>query len=126
MSDEPISEARLAGSVLDALWSRALEAWDDDKPHQALLEYALKNEKLPDLAGRYRSLKDDPARRERAQKRLDALVLAATQMLMTMKTPPPTKNPLWLNASAGLIIVTLLLFLAYAMMGGHLPLAVKH
>ena len=41
------------GAILDALWARVLEAWDDDKPHHALLEYALRAQKLPEVAGRY-------------------------------------------------------------------------
>ena len=113
-------------AVLEALWLHALTAWDDDKPHQALLEYALKAGKLPELAKRYRLVSDDPERGARAEQRLGALVVAATQLLMTSKMQPPTKNPLWLNASAALLFVTLLLFLAYAMLGGHLPSSVKH
>jgi hypothetical protein len=76
-------------AALDALWSRVLEAWDDDKPHHALLEYALRMQKLPDVAGRYRALKEkDAEKAARAQKKLDGIVVAATQMLMSMKSPP--------------------------------------
>jgi hypothetical protein len=75
--------------ILDALWARVLEAWDDDKPHHALLEYALRAEKLPDVAGRYRALKEaDAEKAPRAQKKLDGIVIAATQMMMAMKSPP--------------------------------------
>lgn len=105
-------------AVFDALWQRVLEAWDDDKPHHALLEFALKHEKLPELAGRYRSLSDDPEKGPRAKKRVDAIVLAATQMLMSMKSAPPQKSPAWLTFVAGVAMILLLGFLAYAMLGG--------
>ena len=38
--------------VLEALWERALAAWDDDKPHAALLDHAPRAQALPALAGR--------------------------------------------------------------------------
>lgn len=89
-------------AVFEALWKRVLEAWDDDKPHGAILEHALKSEKLPDLAGRYRALKDDAEKGARAQKKIDAIVLAATQMMLATKTPPRTKTPWQWTAAAAL------------------------
>ena len=75
-------------AIFELLWRRNLEAWDDDKPHRAILEHALTSDKLPDLAGRYRALKDDAEKGARAQKKIDGIVVAATQMLMATKTPP--------------------------------------
>jgi hypothetical protein len=80
-----------------------------------VLEYALRTEQLPLIAGRYRALKDDPAKAERAQKRLDAIILAATQLMMSMKTPPQTKVPLPITLSAFGIFLFTLAFLIYAM-----------
>lgn len=80
----------------DALWEKVMEDWADEKRHAAILTYALSGssstENLPELAGRYRALKDDPEKGELAQKRVDAIVIAATQMLASMKTPPPPKS----------------------------------
>ena len=95
--------------ILEALWKRVVDAWDDDKAHAALLEHALRAERLPDVAGRYRVLKDDPEKGARAQKRLDAIVVAATQMLFAMKTPARTKVP-WQVTLAALVVSVLLLF----------------
>lgn len=92
-------------AIFEALWKRTLEAWDDDKPHAAILEHALKSEKLPDLAGRYRALKEDPEKGARAQKKIDGIVIAATQMLMATKTPARTKTPWQWVASAALMFV---------------------
>jgi hypothetical protein len=102
--------------ILDALWGRVLEAWNDDKPHHALLEYALRAEKLPDVAGRYRALKDtDAEKAARAQKKLDAIVIAATQMMMAMKSPPDRfKIPPPITAALFGITVLLVAWLGYA------------
>jgi hypothetical protein len=101
--------------ILDAMWKGTLQAWDDEKRHAALLDYALRNEKLPILAGNYRALKDDTDKGPLAKKRLDAIVLAATQMLMSMKTPKPTRSPLWLTATAGLVMLLIVGSVIYAL-----------
>ncbi|HVJ91073.1 MAG TPA: hypothetical protein VM580_14820 [Labilithrix sp.] len=119
-ADEP-NEAPLGDkdAIFEALWKRTLEAWDDDKPHAALLEHALKSEKLPDLAGRYRSLKDDPSKGARAQKKIDAIVVAATQMLMATKTPPRTKTPWQWTFAATLMFAIVCAWLFYQLMIPH-------
>ena len=132
MSDDPKDDAAAAtpassdlvalgdkDAIFDLLWQRTLEAWDDDKPHQAMLEHALKSEKLPDLAGRYRALKDDPEKGARAQKKIDALVLAATQMMMATKTPPRTKTPWQWTASAALMFAIVCAYLFYQLFLPH-------
>jgi hypothetical protein len=106
---EPKEDLDREDPLFEALWKRVLEAWDDDKPHAALLEHAIRAQKLPDAAGRYRALKDDKEKGARAQKKLDGIVIAATQMLMSMQTPrPPKRTPWWLTLLAGLVMVVLL------------------
>ena len=103
-------------AILDALWSRVVAAWDDDKPHHALLDYALRAQKLPDVAGRYRAIKEQDAEKAaRAQKKLDGIVVAATQMMMAMKSPPDRfKVPPAMTATVFGLSLLLLLWLAYA------------
>ncbi len=101
--------------ILEAMWTSVLADWSDDKKHAALLDYALRNEKLPILAGNYRALQDDPDKAAVSKKKLDAIVVAATQMLMSMKTPKPTRHPAWLNATAGVIALILIGWIVYAM-----------
>lgn len=103
--------------VLDALWDRVVAAWDDDKPHAALLEHALRSQGLPEIAGRYRSLVDDAQRGPVAKKKLELIVLTATQSLMAMKTPKPAKIPLSITLSAFGVCVLLLGWLAWALWG---------
>lgn len=102
--------------LLDALWEKTLAEWNDEKRHAALLEHALREKILPELAGRYKALRDDPERGEIAQQRIDAILTAATQMLFAMKTPKPTKTPSWLFWSAFLTCVVMLMYVAYAML----------
>jgi hypothetical protein len=105
--------------VFEALWAKVVESWDDDKPHQALLQHALTAQMLPELAGRYRRLKDDPDKGARAQKKIDAIVVAATQMLMATKSPPRTKTPLSWTLSAALFFALVIAFLLYKLMLGR-------
>lgn len=108
---ERIGEA--PDAVFDALWKRVLEAWDDERPHQAALGYALEHEMLPEIAGRYRKLADDPDKGPRAKKKIDGIVVAATQLLMATKTPPREKVPWQWTASAAVFFVVVVSFLAY-------------
>ena len=100
-------------AIMEALWKRVLEAWEDDKPHQAALAYALQTERLPDIAGRYRKLLDDAEKGPKAKKRIDAIVMAATQLLMATKTPAREKVPWQWTASAAVFFVLVVSFLAY-------------
>lgn len=105
--------------VLEALWKRVLEAWDDDKTHAALLDHAMRAQQLPEIAGRYRALGEDPEKGALAKKKLDAIVVAATQMLMSMKTPKPGKTPLPITLSAAGVAALLLGWLAWELWGRH-------
>ena len=104
-------------AVLEALWKRVLEAWDDDKTHAALIDHAIRERQLPEVAGRYRALVDDPERGALAKKKLDAIVVAATQMLMALKTPKPGKVPIPITLTAFGVCAVLLAWLGWAMWG---------
>lgn len=112
-----MDEEQPVDPVLDALWKRVLESWDDERTHAALLDHAVRAQALPEIAGRYRKLADDPDKGPLAKKKLDAIVLAATQMLMSMKTPKPGKTPIGITLSAAGICLVLLGWLAYALWG---------
>lgn len=104
-------------AVLEALWKRVLGAWDDEKTHAALIEHAIREQRLPETAARYRALIDDPDKGALARKKLDAIVLAATQMLMALKTPKPGKVPVSITLSAFGVCALLLAWLGWAMWG---------
>ena len=107
---EPTNDA-----LFEALWAKVLGAWDDDKVHTAILDYSLGNERLPDLAGRYRALKDDPEKGARSTKRLDAIVIAATNMMMSMQSTADNKVPLPITLTVAGIFICAVAFVGYAM-----------
>lgn len=104
-------------ALFEALWKRVLESWDDDKPHVAILEHAVRNERMPELAGRYRAQKEVPGREERAKKKLDGIIVAATQMLMATKTERPEKAPWQITAAVGVVCVVVLVWVAFKVFG---------
>jgi len=100
--------------VFETLWGRVDEAWEDDKTHTAFLDYCLRAQRLPEAAGRYRGVKDDPVRGELAKKKMGAIILAAESMLQAARTPRVQKVP-WQVTASGLAFLGLLLFwVAYA------------
>jgi hypothetical protein len=104
-------------AVFEALWGRVLAEWDDERVHGAVLEHSVRAKLLPELAARYRALQDDEGKREVAKKRLDAIVVAATQMLMATQTPKPVKVPLSITLTAFAICLVLLGMLGWALWG---------
>jgi len=115
--EEGIGEA--PDVVFAALWTRVLASWDEDKPHQAALSYAIEHEMLPEIAGRYRKLFDDPEKGARAKKKVDGIVVAATQLMLATKTPPREKVPWTWTASAAVFMVLVISFLAYKLFVHH-------
>ena len=101
--------------VLEALWQRVLEAWDDARTHAAAIDHGVRSERLPELAGRYRALAGDPHKGPVAAKKLDAIVAAATTLLFSQKTLAPGKVPLSITLSAFGICVVLLAWLTWAL-----------
>ena len=106
-----------AGSdpVLNALWERALESWNEDPAHAAVLAHAMQAQALPELASRYRALTSDAVKGEVARRRLEAVALAATQLLLATRTPKPGKVPLSITLSAVAVSAILLGWLALAL-----------
>jgi hypothetical protein len=103
--------------LLETLWERVLEDWDNDKAHAALLDHAVRSQALPEIAGRYRALSNDSAKGEVARKMTNAILVAATDMLMSVKTPRPGKVPLPITLTAVAICLTMLGWLALALWG---------
>jgi hypothetical protein len=117
---EPLpAEESTGDEVFELLWNKVLSDWDDEKTHVALLEYSIQRERLPDAAGRYRALKDDPDKGKVAEKRLDAIVMAATQMMMSMKTPTNVKVPVSITLTVFMLFACAMLFIAYAVFHRH-------
>jgi hypothetical protein len=114
-----LPEADPKDPTLEALWSRALDAWDEESVHAKLLDHAMRTDALPEIAGRYRRLLDDAAKGPLAKRRLDAIVSAATTLLFSMKTPAPGKVPLPITLSAVGVCLFLLAWLVWALFPHH-------
>jgi hypothetical protein len=99
------------------MWDRVLAAWDDDRIHDAVLQYAMRTGSLPDLAGRYHDLVGDPERGDRAKRRIDAIVAAMTTQLYSMKTPKPGRTPIAITLSAFGVCALLLAWLGWSLWG---------
>jgi hypothetical protein len=105
--------------IFDTLWSRVLASWEDDKAHGALLEYALRTEHLPEAAGHYRALLNDPVKGPKAKKRLDAIVLSAMQLMESFKTPPRPKLPWWVTLLVVCMCLLALAWVASVVLNAH-------
>ncbi|MGH7279910.1 MAG: hypothetical protein ACRELY_00165 [Polyangiaceae bacterium] len=116
--NSPTEEDDKVDDVVEVLWKKALASWDDDKVHGALIEYAVRTENLPNVAGKYRALKDDPEKSARARKQLDAIVVAATQMMLSQKSVrlERSKPPPWLTVVTAAVCLSLLVWLAMVML----------
>lgn len=118
MSDDTPTNAPLSPDdhrdpIFEALWQRALDAWGDEKTHAAILDYALRAQQLADLAGRYRALQSDVDKGAIAKKKSDAIVVAATQLLFSTKTPARPRVPWPITLSAAAIFVVVATWLSY-------------
>lgn len=102
--------------VAEALWNKTLEAWEDDAVHGAFLEHCIRTKNLPYAAGQYRAIQvAGNERSERAKKKIDAIVIAAMQMLSESKTETDTKNNRWFTMVAFLISLVFLVWVLKAM-----------
>jgi hypothetical protein len=87
----------------EQLWKRVTTQWDDPGTHGAFLEYCQRSGALSDAASRYRGMAGDRERGPEAQRRLQAVVLLATQAMMVDRTPPRRGTPTWLTALIGVL-----------------------
>jgi hypothetical protein len=115
MADEPVDP------VFEALWLRVEGAWEDDRTHIAALEHALRAQKLPELARRYRALGDDPRYADVSKSRLEAIVVAAMTMLEATKAPPRPRVPAAITWSAASVCAVVLAWLAWIVFGHGAP-----
>lgn len=119
MSDEPV----------EILWKQVLEAWGEEKRHQAFLAYCHERGLLAEAARHYRSLADDKeagpyrateGQREDARKRLSVIVAMAFATIDGEPHASPLRTRRWLNITALVVFLVTLGFLAWALlrMGG--------
>ena len=82
----------MADAVLEALWKKVLDNWDDDAAHGAFLEHCQSSQQLVEAAVRYRGMKGDRERGELAEKRLKGVAILAMASLESMRSEQPKKT----------------------------------
>ena len=96
--------------VIDAEWDAVLARWDDPRAHTAYLELCRITNVLPRAATRYRSVLADEAKREEAEKRLEAITTLVVTMLEAQRTTEKPKPPKWLTVGAAIFFGSLVAY----------------
>ena len=73
--------------VLEALWKKALDHFDDESAHAAFIDHCQATRQLLEAAVRYRGMAGDHARGKIAERRLAAISALALADLETARTP---------------------------------------
>ena len=120
VAETPAPEPPGTGSdpAFEALWNRVLERWDDDKTHGAFLEHTVRTQQLAEAAARYRALRDDLAKGERARKRLEAVATTAVHLMMATKTAPQRRGNRLITLVAFVLCVAAMIGLAMMALRG--------
>lgn len=103
----------VADEHLETLWKQVTSDWGNPAAHGAFLEYCQRAGALSDAAARYRGMAADRERGPEAQRRLQAVVLLATQAMMVSRSTPRRGVPLWFNV---LVAVGCVLGAGYVML----------
>ena len=114
--DEPDSLDETDRVVIEALWSGVINDWEHEGRHDELIDFARVHSVLFEAARRYRALRDDPDRGERARRRLKTIAVLATTVLLPARSDPALRSPpLGVYVLAGVVCAALLisLWLAY-------------
>lgn len=104
--------------VLEALWKRITDNWDDDRAHEAFLRHCHDSSQLGEAAARYRPFRDDEVRGPLAQKRLGAIALLAMNALLAERKEPRRKLPKWMTGLVALACASVVAWLIVQIFGG--------
>jgi hypothetical protein len=73
--------------ILEVLWKKILDDFDDDAAHVAFIEHCRSTRQLLEAAVRYRGMSGDHARGTQAERRLSSVAALAMAGLETTRTP---------------------------------------
>jgi CHASE2 domain-containing sensor protein len=91
--------------VLEALWKKTLDDFDDESAHAAFIDHCQATRQLLEAAIRYRGMAGDHARGRIAARRLTAIATLAVADLETARTPERRGVTL----AVGLVLIVLFL-----------------
>ncbi len=89
--------------VLEALWKKVIDAWDDDERHGAFIEYCRSKNQLLEAAVRYRGMAGDHTRGPIAQRRLQGIATLAMASLELERVPERSRATTLLRVFAILL-----------------------
>ena len=79
----------MSDPVLEALWKKVVDDWEEERVHSAFLEHTRSTNQLLEAAVRYRGMVGDHARGPSAEKRLQVIAVLAMAALETQRSAPP-------------------------------------
>lgn len=97
--------------VLEALWKRVTDDWDDARTHEAFLRHCQEKALLGEAAARYRPFIDDEVCGPFAKKRIEAITLLATSALMAQRQEPRAAFPKWVTIAVALACAATVVYL---------------
>ena len=104
---------------VDALWTNLLEAFEEDRRHQAFLAYCRETQALDRAAKRYREHAANEAvsaeHRSIAEQNLKAITVLAMAQFSSMPREKPASATNFIRLIAGLLLVSAVLILAWAL-----------
>ncbi len=85
-----IMSSEAPSPVLDALWEKVEQRWDEPNVHESFLVACAEEDDLAFGARKYREQKDGPieTRHEFAQAQLDKITTMALSRMSSLRTPP--------------------------------------
>ena len=128
--------------TVDVLWTQVCDGWDDDKRHQAFIQYCRDNQLLGEAARRYREICDGPEgaagdeepaegpptpnrRQDAARKRLAAIAFIAMSTIDEHRSDGVHRSPrMILRVAAVVLFIAALIALALVLWAvyGHEPM----
>jgi len=79
----------MTDAVLDALWKKVLDDWENEHVHGAFIDHCQTTGQLLEAAVRYRGMAGDHLRGAAADKRLKAIALVAMTNMESQRSEPP-------------------------------------
>lgn len=95
----------MSDPILEVLWKKVLDDWEDDAAHGAFLSHCQDTQQLPEAAARYKGMTGDHERGPGAEKRLGGVALLAMASLQHEPRPDPSKAPRFIALLVSILFV---------------------
>ncbi len=105
----------MSDPILEALWKKVLDSWDDDGAHGAFMSHCQETQQLPEAAARYKGMTGDHDRGASAEKRLGGVALLAMASLQHEPRTDPHKVPRWIAIIVSIFFVLATAYLLHAL-----------